>query len=181
MRSREFQRAEGQKVRDPGEDIVATYRLLGIRMDKPRADDSAVNALLWQAGSIGIYPLAWPRPDGQPIDNATWSTPGRLMSSMSVHYTVSNGWWPTKGVHRPEGKDWLPKVRVRFDDLVDHLSRSLLHVPASDRLSEGLSPGDRDQAQRDHRPGARTRRVGHGPPAHDVPRLPRIHEQVTPA
>ena len=70
-------------------------------MDEPRADDSAVNALLWQAGSIGIYPLAWPRPDGQPIDNASWSTPGRLMASMSVHFTVSNGWWPTKGVHRP--------------------------------------------------------------------------------
>ena len=35
VRSREFQRSEGMKVRDPGEDIVATYRLLGIRMDKP--------------------------------------------------------------------------------------------------------------------------------------------------
>ena len=51
------QRSGGAKVRDPGEDIVATYRALGIRMDEPRADDSAVNALLWQAGSIGIYPL----------------------------------------------------------------------------------------------------------------------------
>jgi hypothetical protein len=148
VRSREFQRSEGMKVRDPGEDIVATYRVLDIRMDEPRDDDSAVNALLWQAGSIGIYPLAWPRPDGQPIDNATWSTPGRLMSSMSVHYTVSNGWWPTKGAHRPEGKDWLPRVRVRFDDLVDHLSRTLLHVPAGDRLQKacrqatGIKPSE---------------------------------------
>ena len=76
---------------------MATYRALGIRMDKPRADDAGVNALLWQAGSIGIYPLAWPRPDGQPIDNASWSSPARLMASMNVHYTLSGGWWPTVG------------------------------------------------------------------------------------
>jgi hypothetical protein len=93
-----------------------------------------VNALLWQAGSIGIYPLAWPRPDGQPIDNDSWSAPGRLMASMNVHFTVSSGWWPTKGVHFVEGKDWLPKVRVKFEDLVDHLSRELLHTRASGRL-----------------------------------------------
>ena len=33
--SREFQRSAGAKVRDPGEDIVASYRALGIRMDQP--------------------------------------------------------------------------------------------------------------------------------------------------
>lgn len=132
--TREFQRAAGKKVRDPGEDIVATYRALQVRMDAPKTDDSGVNALLWQAGSIGIYPLAWPRPDGQPIDNTSWSAPGRLMASMNVHYTVSNQWWPTKGVHFREPKDWLPKVRVKFVDLVDHLSRELLHTRASDQM-----------------------------------------------
>ena len=132
--SREFERSAGAKVRDPGEDIVATYRVLDIRMDQPKDDESGVNALLWQAGSIGIYPLAWPRPDGQPIDNDSWSAPGRLMASMNVHYTLSNGWWPTKGVHYREPKDRLPKVRVRFADLVDHLSRELLHARATDRM-----------------------------------------------
>jgi hypothetical protein len=132
--SREFERSAGAKVRDPGEDIVATYRVLDIRMDRPKDDESGVNALLWQAGSVGIYPLAWPRPDGQPIDNDSWSAPGRLMASMNVHYTLSYGWWPTKGVHYREPKDRLPKVRVRFADLVDHLSRELLHARASDRM-----------------------------------------------
>ena len=51
--SREFQRSAGAKVRDPGEDIVASYRALGIRMDKPASEDAGVNALLWQAGSSG--------------------------------------------------------------------------------------------------------------------------------
>ena len=132
--SREFQRSAGAKVRDPGEDIVASYRALGIRLDKPFSDDAGVNALLWQAGSIGIYPLAWPRPDGQPLDNLSWSSPGRLMSSMSVHYTLSGGWWPTVATHHRKPAEWLPGERVRFKELVEHLSRELLHRRASDRL-----------------------------------------------
>jgi hypothetical protein len=56
------------------------------------------------------------------------------MASMNVHYTLSYGWWPTKGVHYREPKERLPKVRVRFADLVDHLSRELLHARASDRM-----------------------------------------------
>jgi uncharacterized protein (DUF1800 family) len=132
--SREFQRSQGAKVRDPGEDIVASYRVLGIRMDEPASEDAGVNALLWQAGSLGIYPLAWPRPDGQPIDNVSWSSPARLMASLSVHYTLSGGWWPTVGTRYRKPADWLPKPRLRFADLVDHLSRELLHRRASDRL-----------------------------------------------
>ena len=134
VRSREFQRSAGQKVRDPGEDIVATYRLLGIRLDKPRDYDSAVNALLWQVGDLGIRPLAWPRPDGQPLDNVSWSSPARLMASLRTHYTLSGGWWPTKGAHYVEPVDRLPEDRMRFQDLVDHLSRQILHQRASDRL-----------------------------------------------
>ena len=163
----------------------------GHRRDVPRArhpDGQAAGRRLRRqraavAGRRASASTRWPgrAPTVSRSTTRPWSTPGRLMSSMSVHYTVSNGWWPTKGVHRPEGKDWLPKVRVRFDDLVDHLSRSLLHVPASDRLQKACRQATGYQAQRDHRPGARPRRVGHGPAAHDVPRLPRIHEQVTPA
>jgi uncharacterized protein (DUF1800 family) len=132
--SREFQRSVGMKVRDPGEDLVATYRALGIRLDQPKSEEAGVYSMLWQAGSIGIYPMAWPRPDGQPLDNDSWSAPGRLMASMNVHYTLSHGWWPTKGVHYVEPKDRLPRVRVKFADLVDHLSREILHVRAGDRM-----------------------------------------------
>ena len=81
--------------------------------------------MLWQAGSIGSYPLAWPRPDGQPIDNDSWSSPSRLLASMNVHYTLSGGWWPTKGVHLPRAEGaGCPRSPIRFDELVDHLSRS---------------------------------------------------------
>ncbi len=132
--SREFQRSAGAKVRDPGEDVVATYRLLGVRLDKPSDDGSGVNAMLWQTGSLGLLPLAWPRPDGQPLDNASWSSPSRLMASLDVHYTLSGGWWPTIGTHYVKPVDRLPAKKVRFDRLVDDLSRRILHRRATDRL-----------------------------------------------
>ena len=132
--TREFQRSAGMKVRDPGEDVVATYRLLGIRMDQPRADDAAVNVLIWQSGDLGVRPQSWPRPDGQPMDNASWSSPARLMASLDMHYTLSGGWWPTRQIHFVAPVDRLPAARVRFADLVDHLSRQILHRPAGDRL-----------------------------------------------
>jgi hypothetical protein len=134
--SQEFKRSAGDKVRDPGEDIVATYRALGVRLDQPKTEDAGVNALLWQAGSMGAYPLAWPRPDGQPIDNQSWSSPARLMASLEVHYTLSGGWWPTVGTHYREPAGWLPRAKLPFAELVDHLSRELLHRRASDRLLE---------------------------------------------
>jgi uncharacterized protein (DUF1800 family) len=132
--SREFQRSAGAKVRDPGEDIVATYRLLGVRLDAPKSYDAGVNAMLWQAGTLGITPLAWPRPDGQPLDNSSWSSPARLMASLDMHYTLSGGWWPREHTHYIQPVDRLPAKQVRFDRLVDDLSRRILHRPASDRL-----------------------------------------------
>ena len=76
-------------MRDPGEDVVATYRALGVRLARPPAGDAgdqyAANAMLWQVDGLGIEPFGWPRPDGQPIDNASWSSPSRMMASMDVH------------------------------------------------------------------------------------------------
>jgi len=152
--SREFARSAGAKVRDPGEDVVAAYRALSVRMDRPKSDDAGVNALVWQVGSVGASPLAWPRPDGQPIDNESWSSPSRLMASMGVHYTLSGGWWPTVGTHYRKPEQWLPEKRIRFDRFVDHLSRELLHRPASDRLlkacTEATGCRKHEQINRDH-------------------------------
>ena len=69
-----FAAAVGAKVRDPGEDVVATYRALGVKPVRPTADTDAANAMLWQVGSLGAVPFGWARPDGAPIDNASWAT-----------------------------------------------------------------------------------------------------------
>ena len=69
--SKEFRAAAGKKLRDPSEDLVATYRALGVDVRRPRSTSSAANAMLWQAESLGLSPHAWPRPDGSPVDDDT--------------------------------------------------------------------------------------------------------------
>lgn len=134
--SQAFRRARGKKVRDPGEDLVATYRALGVKIKPPAgavASGSALEALVWQASSMGIVPFSWGQPDGQPIDNQSWSSPARLLASMRFHRSVGSGWADTATRYR-EPMQWLPGRHPRFDVLVDHLSRQLLHKPASKRL-----------------------------------------------
>ncbi len=115
-------------MRDPGEDVVATYRALGVTLRRPPAGDSgyAARAILWQAECVGARPCSWPRPDGQPLDNSSWSSPGRILASMDIHWAMGGGWWPTKGITYRRPVAWLPRRRVRFDVLVDHMSQRLL-------------------------------------------------------
>ncbi len=129
-----FAGAVGAKVRDPGEDVVATYRVLGVKPNRPTAEDDAANAMLWQVGSLGAVPFGWARPDGAPIDNPSWATTSRMLAGFDVHYSLSGQWWPSKGATFASHRSWLPQKRIRFDRLVDHLSRRLLQRPASPTL-----------------------------------------------
>lgn len=133
--SAEFARSGGAKVRDPGEDLVATYRALDVRFDRPPATEAGerygANALLWQVAEMGIMPFGWPRPDGQPLDNRSWSSPSRMLASMSTHVALAGSWWPNRGVTYHPAAWWAPGLPVRFDVLVDHVSRRILHRPAT--------------------------------------------------
>jgi uncharacterized protein DUF1800 len=135
--SRSFQHAHDKKVRDPGEDLVATYRVLGVNIKAPgsegEADGSALQALVWQADSIGISPFSWGPPNGQPIDNESWSSPARLLASMRFHMGAAAGWEDTETVYR-EPERWLPGRHPRFDELVDHLCQLLLHKESTPKL-----------------------------------------------
>jgi hypothetical protein len=148
VKSPEFAAAAGAKVRDPNEDVVATYRVLDIRLSRPSADNSGANAVLWQAASLGNRPFGWPRPDGQPVDNGSWSSPSRLIASMSLHRGLAAGWWPTVDTRYRDATHWAPSFPVRFDRLDEHTSRLLLHRTASAALLEacctatGCRPGD---------------------------------------
>ncbi len=128
VRSPEFAASAGAKVRDPGEDVVATYRALGVVLHRPpdRNTGHAAHAILWQTESVGARPCSWPRPDGPPLTNAAWSAPGRLLASMELHWSMSGGWWPRDGITYRRPARWLPKRAVRFDVLVDHMSVLLL-------------------------------------------------------
>jgi hypothetical protein len=135
VRSPEFKSAVDKKVRDGDEDVLATYRVLGVGVKKPKSDASAANQVYWQTAMLGLAPLTWPRPDGQPVDNASWSSPTRVLASMSFHWDMVNGWWPGDAVAFPRPRSWMPRAKpMEFRDLVDHLSRRLLQRPSSKAL-----------------------------------------------
>jgi hypothetical protein len=152
--SPEFRASEGQKVRDPNEDVVAAFRLLGVKVSRPTSERSAANAVLWQAGSLGALPFGWPRPDGQPQTSRAWSSPARLLGSMRGHWALSGGWWPSEDVRYRSAPSWVPRFPMRFDLLVDHLSRVLLHRPSTAALLQAcceatdIRPGEK--ITRDH-------------------------------
>jgi hypothetical protein len=137
--SKTFAGAVGSKVRDPGEDLVASYRALGVQVQRPTTEKSAANALLWQVSGLGTVPFGWPRPDGQPIDNDSWASPSRMLASMSMHRALSGGWWPRQDVAFKSPRSWVPEFPIRFDALVEHLSQQLLHRPATPRLLKACS------------------------------------------
>jgi hypothetical protein len=154
VRSSPFATSVGAKVRDPGEDVVATYRVLGVRPHRPTSDEDAANTLLWQVGGLGALPFGWARPDGNPIDNASWATTARMLAGFEVHYSLSGQWWPSRGATFARHASWLPQRRIRFDRLVDHLSRRLLQRPASATLvkacSEAVGVGRKAEISRKH-------------------------------
>lgn len=156
--SPEFAASAGAKVRDPGEDLVATYRALGVKvLDPPSTggDQHAANSMLWQSGMIGLTPFTWPRPDGTPMTNAAWASPSRMMASFQVHFALAGAWFPKKGVRYKSRKSWIPRYPIRYDELVDYLSLRLLGRRSTPELLQaccevvGYSP--RDSIYKGHR------------------------------
>ncbi len=156
--SAEFAASVGAKVRDPGEDLVATYRALGVTvLDPPGTggDQHAANVMLWQAGQIGLTPFTWPRPDGTPMTNAAWASPSRMMASFQVHYALAGAWYPSQGIRYRSRSSWIPRWGIRYDELVDYLCLRLLGRRSTPELLEaccqvvGYQP--RERIVRGHR------------------------------
>ena len=145
--SKEFRTSAGDKLRDPGEDVVATWRALQVKARKPVSQESGAESILWQTSDLGGRPFSWPRPDGAPITNAAWASTGRMTGSWRMHYAMAGGWWPRNELAYKSPKSWLPEKRLRFEDLVEHLSQELLSRPATKQLTEAccqalaLKPG----------------------------------------
>jgi uncharacterized protein (DUF1800 family) len=134
VRSAEFAEAVDHKLRDADEDVLACYRVLGVNVSRPSEPESAANITQYQVASLGLEPWTWPRPDGQPVDSASWSTPTRALASMTLHWYMAAGTWPRIDVTFRPPVSWLPRSSIPFRDLVDHLSRLLLHRPSTAAL-----------------------------------------------
>jgi uncharacterized protein (DUF1800 family) len=135
--SAEFAAAADAKLRTPAEDLVATYRLLGVQLKAPTDDQSGANAIIWQAEELGQPPFSWPRPDGAPLVASAWASPSRVLGSMAVHWNMAGGWWPTLDMTFRDRPSWAPTLPITFRDLVDHLARLLHHQPSDAALLEG--------------------------------------------
>jgi len=136
--SPEFAAAEGLKLRDPAEDVVATYRALGSWFQPPARGLRATEAIVWQTGLLGLQIGDWPRPDGAPLENAAWATSLRALASVDLHRTLAHGWWPDEeiGATHRDPASWVPAYPIRFERLVDHVSRLLLGRRASTAVVE---------------------------------------------
>lgn len=143
-----FRASIGAKLRDPGEDVVATHRALGTRIAPPTDDDSTANSILWQTQALGLMPGQWPRPDGAPATNDAWATPARALASTNCHWSMAGGWYPHAGITYRAPAEWVPELPIVFRHLVDHLSRSVLQRPSTATLLQAaceatqIAPGD---------------------------------------
>lgn len=149
----EFAAAQDAKVRNPIEDFVATVRALDVHAKKPRGDWPFADAQIWMCQ--GQYPFQWPRPDGMPQTNGAWSSASQVLGSLDVHYSMAGGWIGEEGsVRYHRYRSWMPQDRLRFDALVDHLSRRLLGRPSTELLltaacqATGCVP--RERVDQDH-------------------------------
>ena len=100
--SPEFATAAGSKVRDPSQDVVATFAALGTQLTRPGQDDtSAASLIVHMAETLGLAPMAWPLPDGSPQVSSAWTSPARMMASFDMHWKLANRSQPSLNItHR---------------------------------------------------------------------------------
>ena len=150
--SDEFWASAGQKVRTPADDLVATHRVRRVKAKAPTGTDSYANALSWTLHSTLVF--QWPRPDGPPDRAGAWGSTSRMLNSWQTHWNVAGGWWPSNQARYPRPAAFLPQKRIRFDRLVDHLSRVVLGRRSTSRLlqaaCEALDVNPREKVTRNH-------------------------------
>ena len=137
--SDEFWASAGGKVRTPIDDVVATCRAVGVVAQAPVDRLSFANELSWTIGSTLLY--QWPRPDGPPDRAAVWASTTRMLNSWRLHWGMAGGWWPRGQARYRRPTAFLPGSAVRFDELVDHVSRVMLGRQSTDRLLKAACEG----------------------------------------
>ncbi len=125
----DFTASAGAKVRTPGEDAIATYRALGLAVQRPVAGNDFGYAVIYQLGDMAQMPFGWPAPNGFPEVGAAWSSVGRVLASLDLHRTLAHGWWPSRGVRYLDWTEWLPAMPCTVAQVVDSASRRLLCRP----------------------------------------------------
>jgi hypothetical protein len=72
-----------------------------------------------------------------------------MLNSWRMHWGMAGGWWPSDQVRYRRPAAFLPEAGMRFDELVDHLSRVLLGRRSTSRLLAAACQGcDVDPGER---------------------------------
>ncbi|WP_232680528.1 DUF1800 domain-containing protein [Nocardioides sp. R-C-SC26] len=121
-----FRNAVDAKLRDPSEDVVASYRAVQAQVAQPVDSKSATVAMMNQTGALGLRTGSWPRPDGAPIEASAWGSPLRALASLDLHWNLANRSYPTAQIVYREHAAWVPTFPITLRDLVDHLARTVL-------------------------------------------------------
>jgi uncharacterized protein (DUF1800 family) len=137
--SDEFWASAGRKVRTPIDDVVATCRVIQVQAQAPVNLSSFAHELSWTLGSTLVY--QWPRPDGAPDRAAVWASTTRMLNSWRMHWNLAGGWWPSGEATFRRPAAFLPASGMRFDELVDHLSRVILGRRSTSRLLKAACEG----------------------------------------
>ena len=87
-------------MRRPLEDLVATLRTLQVTPD-PATGTDGLQALWWEADSLGQPPMAWPLPNGYPDTATAWqSTNGDPRALEHAHALAASGGRRQRGTRR---------------------------------------------------------------------------------
>ncbi|WP_104107685.1 DUF1800 domain-containing protein [Nocardioides sp. 616] len=147
--SPEFAAAGGLKVRDPSQDVVATFAVLGAQLGRPEQDDiSGASLIVHMAETVGLAPMAWPLPDGSPQASSPWTSPARMMASFDMHWRMATRSQPNRNITYRMPEQWLPAPSIALRDLVDHMSRVIHHRPSTATLLQAcceaveMDPGE---------------------------------------
>ena len=123
VRHPEFTAAAKRKIRTPVADLVASLRVLGVDVRRPNDRESAAHTMAYLHG--GLQPYAWPRPDGAPDTTAAYASAGRMLHSLSMHWSLCGGYWPTDGVSYRSPAAFVPAGRFTIAQYAEHLCRLL--------------------------------------------------------
>ena len=135
----EFAAEVNQKTRTPVEDLVAAWRVLGMRPSKPTRDGDFGRACSTMARRAGQVPFDWPRPDGPPDVAEAWSSVSRLLASWDLHYLMAAGNLPDTGVTFRRPQSWLPRLPATVEETVEHVCRQLVSRRAGAKMTAAVS------------------------------------------
>src|SRR6478752_3620842 len=107
--SKEFKGIHISKVRTPVEDALATWTTLGAVVAQPPEDGDAANQMIKISKVMGQVIYDWPTPDAFPDIAPAWCNPGRILGSMSCHWTAATGSSSMSGITFKEPIDWMPQ------------------------------------------------------------------------